>query len=216
MPKIKITAGGDALMVKRFPERYTGLEGVRDYILKGDVSIINAETLFSDFDCFPSSYSGGTWVNARPEVLGDILSYGFNICGASNNHSMDYSYGGLFSTIETFKKYGVKYCGIGESLEEAASPASIETDAGKIAVIAICSTFNDAARAGATASDLPSRPGLNFLRHSTIYQINAEHMKSLREIADATAINGSYELNAKTGFAIKDGNWSGNAKVDVN
>lgn len=207
MAKISITAAGDALMVKRFPAGYTGLEGVRSCILEGDFSLVNAETLFSEFDCFPSQYSGGTWVNARPDVLGDMLSYGFNVCGASNNHSMDYSYGGLFSTIEAFKKYKVAYCGIGGSLEEAAAPVTVETEKGKIAVIAICSTFNPAACAGETAEDLPSRPGLNFLRHSVVYQITPEHMQALREIAAGTAINGSHELNVKTGFVVDDGTY---------
>lgn len=194
-------------MVKRFPEKYEGLEGIRKAVMQGDFSVVNAETLFSDFDCFPSQYSGGTWVNARPDVLGDILAYGFSMCGASNNHSLDYSYGGLFSTIETFKKYKVPYCGIGASLEEAAAPVTVENEKGKIAVIAISSTFNNAAKASATAPDLPPRPGLNFLRHSEVYQVTAEHMKALREIAVGTAINGSYELNAKTGFAVKDGTY---------
>ena len=36
---------------------------------------INVETIISDYDCFPSSFSGGTWVNARPEVLKDILKF---------------------------------------------------------------------------------------------------------------------------------------------
>ncbi len=207
MSKISITAAGDALMVKRFPERYEGLEGIREAVMQGDFSVVNAETLFSEFDCFPSQYSGGTWVNARPDVLGDILAYGFSMCGASNNHSMDYSYGGLFSTIETFKKYKVPYCGIGASLEEAAAPVTVENEKGKIAVIAISSTFNNAAKASSTAPDLPPRPGLNFLRHSVVYQVTPEHMQALCEIAAGTAINGSYELNAKTGFAVKDGTY---------
>ncbi|MBQ6846305.1 MAG: CapA family protein [Oscillospiraceae bacterium] len=207
MAKISITAAGDALMVKRFPEGYKGLEGVRDAVLEGDFSLVNAETLFSEFDCFPSQYSGGTWVNARPDVLGDILAYGFSMCGASNNHSMDYSYGGLFSTIETFKKYRVPYCGIGASLEEASAPITVENEKGKIAVIAISSTYNDAAKASLTAPDLPPRPGLNFLRFSTLYQITPEHMQALREIAAGTAINGSHELNVKTGFVVDDGTY---------
>ncbi len=207
MSKISITAAGDALMVKRFPERYTGLEGVRNAVLKGDFSVVNAETLFSDFDCFPSQYSGGTWVNARPDVLGDIMAYGFSMCGASNNHSLDYSYGGLFSTIETFKKYKVPYCGIGASLEEAAAPVTVETEKGKIAVIAISSSFNNASKASPTAPDLPPRPGLNFLRHSVVYQVTPEHMKALREIAAGTAINGTHDLSVKTGFATDDGTY---------
>ena len=205
MSKISITAAGDALIVKRLPERYTGLEGVRKCVTEGDFALVNAETLFSEFDCFPSSYSGGTWVNARPAVLGDLLAYGFDVCGSANNHAMDYSYGGLFSTIETFKKYGVPYCGTGESLEKAAAPAIVEKDGRKIAVISICSSYNDAARAGETAPDLPPRPGLNCLRHSKVFEVTKEHMKALREIADNTAMNGERENAAKMGFYTDDG-----------
>lgn len=205
MSRISITAGGDALMVKHFPKDYTGLNGVRDYILKGDFSIVNAETNFSEFDCFPSSYSGGTWVNARPEILPEIMSFGFSGCGAANNHSMDYSYGGLFSSIETYKKYKVPYCGIGKSLEAAAEPMVLESEKGRVAVIAICADFNDAARAGETAPDLPPRPGLNPLRHSTVYQVTPEHMNALSEIVQNTAMNGSRDADLKMGFYLDDG-----------
>lgn len=205
MKKISITAGGDALMVKHFPKGYTGRDAVRDYILKGDFSVVNAETNFSDFDCFPSSYSGGTWVNARPEILPEIMSFGFSGCGASNNHSMDYSYGGLFSSIATYEKYKVPYCGIGKSLETAAEPMVLENEKGRVAVISICAEFNDAARAGETAPDLPPRPGLNPLRHSTVFQVTPEHMNVLKKIAKNTAMNGTREADTKAGFFADDG-----------
>lgn len=208
MSKMKITAGGDALMVKTFPKEYTGLDEIREFLTDGDFSLVNIETIISDYDCFPSAYSGGTWVNARPEVLKDILKYGFNICGASNNHSMDYSYDGLRSTIRNFKENNVAYCGIGESLEEAGKPA-VKTDAkgNKLAVISVSATFDNASRAGYSCDDLPSRPGQNFLRHSTVYQVTPAQLKVLKEIEEKTYMNGHRNACVKMGFYQDDGNF---------
>ena len=56
---------------------------------------------------------------------------------------MDYSYEGLASTISELKKKDVAYAGAGKNLYEASRPAILDTTAGQIAVIDICSTFEN-------------------------------------------------------------------------
>ena len=108
----------------------------------------NLETTISDGSCYASAYSGGTWLTADAKCLEDTLRYGFNFLGISNNHTMDYSYEGLASTISELKKKDVAYAGAGKNLYEASRPAILDTTAGQIAVVDICSTFENAARAG--------------------------------------------------------------------
>lgn len=201
---MSFSAAGDALMVKTLPKDYHGLAPVADFIRQGEARLVNLETVLSNFDCFPSTYSGGTWVNARPEILDELLCFGFNMFGCANNHSMDYSYDGLVSTMNVLEKSGVAYAGIGKSLEQAAAPTQLSTKAGRVMMISICSTFDDAARAGYDAGALPSRPGLNPLRINTIYTVTQEHMKALHEIAAATKINGEKNNSVRAGFTPPD------------
>lgn len=77
----------------------------------------------------------------------------------------------------------------------------------KTALISICSTFNDAARAGNPSEILPGRPGLNPLRFSTVYKITPEHMKALCETAEGTYIDGRRNRSRMGGYTpnVPDG-----------
>jgi poly-gamma-glutamate capsule biosynthesis protein CapA/YwtB (metallophosphatase superfamily) len=200
--KMSFSASGDSLMVRRLPKGYDGLWPVSEFIKSADARLTNLEAVISDYDCFPSTYSGGTWVNATPDVLPDLLSFGFNMFGCANNHSMDYSYGGLLSTIKALK--GVPFAGIGRNLEEAIKPAVLETPSGRVGMLSVTSTFNDAARAGTKTGVLPARPGLNAIRSHTVYTVTPEHMKALKEIAKGTKINGENDNSKKEGFSAPD------------
>ena len=197
---IKITAAGDILIMKRLIPGYEGISPIRKFLMQGEVRAANLETTISDGTCYASAYSGGTWLTAEEECLDDILQYGFNVLGVSNNHTMDYSYEGLQSTLFHLKKRKIAYAGAGKNLYEASRPAIVDTTAGQVAVIDICSTFEDAARAGSQTERQPGRPGLNPLRFHETYYVTEEHMKVLKEIAGATMINGLRDLHRQEGF----------------
>ena len=184
---IRVSAAGDILIMKRLLPGY-------------EVRMANLETTISDGSCYASAYSGGTWLTADAKCLEDTLRYGFNFLGISNNHTMDYSYEGLASTISELKKKDVAYAGAGKNLYEASRPAILDTTAGQIAVIDICSTFENAARAGSQTERQPGRPGLNPLRFSEKYTITEKHAQDLAKIAEVTGINGLRDLHRQEGF----------------
>ena len=198
--RIKITAAGDALIMKRLLPGYEGLSPIREFLMRGEVRAVNLETTISDGRCFASAYSGGTWLTTDESCLDDVLSYGFNVLGLSNNHTMDYSYDGLLSTLKALEKRKVAYTGAGRNLYEASRPAILDTAAGQVAVLDICSTFENAARAGSQTERQIGRPGLNPLRFSEMYYVTEEHAKALEEIAEATDINGLRKLHREQGF----------------
>lgn len=198
--KIKVSAAGDILIMKRLLPGYEGLEPIRNFLMKGEVRAANLETTISDGTCFASAYSGGTWLTADETCLEDTMQYGFNVLGLSNNHTMDYSYDGLSSTIEALQRKKVAFAGAGKNLYEASRPAVLDTTAGQVAVLDICSTFENAARAGSQTERQVGRPGLNPLRFSERYAITEEHARALEEIAKATQINGLRDLHRQEGF----------------
>lgn len=199
---ITITASGDALITRKLPQEYTGKREVAAFLARGDVRITNLETTVTDLDCFPSTFSGGTWLTAPEEVLEDVKSYGFNICSIANNHMLDYSFGGLRETMAKLKQHHLPFTGAGESLEDAARPVIQETAQGKVAFLALTSTFDDTARAGLQGPYLPARPGINFLRHQEIHLVTPEQLQQLRTIADSALVNVKSKRRLKTGYKL--------------
>jgi len=175
-------------------------EPIRSIVEQADTKLFNLEFVLSDDPGYGSSYCGGMWLTAEERYLDDLLKFGFNGCSFANNHTMDYSYEGLFSTLNAVRKRNIPVSGAGKDLPEASDYAVIDTPHGKTALISICSTFNDAARAGNPNSMLPGRPGLNPLRFSTVYHITPEHMKALKEMAEATHIDGRRNRSRKGGY----------------
>lgn len=196
------TASGDSLIVKHIPKDYEGFREVRDYINRAEAKITNLETTLTNGDCYASSFSGGTWVTAKPDVLNDLKEYGFNLYGWANNHTLDYSYNGLISTKDALEDAGLINAGAGMNLFEASSPGVIELPSARVGLISISSTFDPSARAGMQSTAMPGRPGLNPLRYRTVYRINREHMNAVREIAENILINVNNNLSEKYGFKV--------------
>ena len=146
--RMKFTASGDALIMRNFPENYEGYEAVKDFIGQGEARITNLETTLTERDCFPSTFSGGTWLTAPENVLDDLEGLGFNFYSVANNHMLDYSYGGLFRTLEALKRRGLHFAGAGENLARASEPVIADLPSGRVAFLAVTSTFDDSARAG--------------------------------------------------------------------
>jgi len=196
---VKVSATGDSMLLKTFPEGYPW-QDIAAQIADCDVRLTNLEEVLSEWDCCASTYCGGQWINARPEVLPDLRRYGFNLFSCANNHAMDYSYDGIASTMRALREAGVPFAGIGESLDAAGAPAWFTTAAGaRVAMVSATSTFIDAARAGNARETIPARAGINPLRVKTKYLVTSEHLEALREIAQGTAINGERDNARKIG-----------------
>lgn len=102
---MKFTAVGDMLVQRRLPGEYEGFSEVSKYIKKGDMRFFNLETTLHKGDCYASQFSGGSWLWMYPEVLEDAQKFGFNMLSFANNHTMDYSYGGLIKTLDAVNEF---------------------------------------------------------------------------------------------------------------
>ena len=197
---ITLTAAGDAIFLKRTAP-YEGYDEICEFINRAQAKIINIETVLSEYDSFPSATSGGTYMNASPDVLDDVISMGFNFFGLANNHAMDFSYGGLESTCRAMKERKLAYTGIGANLYEASRPAILDFSTARVGVIAVCTTFDEDWKASEQGPALKGRPGLNYLRHSTEYIVTSQQLEQLKEIAASTYINVEADINRRDGFA---------------
>lgn len=200
LPRMKFTAVGDMLVQRRLPGEYEGFRRIADEIAKGDMRFVNLETTIHNYESYASQYSGGSWLCASPETLNDVEKFGFNCLSFANNHTMDYSYGGLEATLRYVKAKGFVNAGVGMNMEEASAPAYIDCPSGRVALISAVSTFNPAAMAGEQSRSLSGRPGVNGIRYNTVYRVTEDQMEALKLVAEATGINGYADIVRSEGY----------------
>ena len=200
MSVIKCTAAGDAMVLRRLPGEYPGFNELKAFIEQGDFRFVNMETTIHNHETYGAAVSGGTWFCSPPGVLEDAKTFGFNILTTCNNHAMDYSHIGLEKTMDYVQKAGFQNPGVGRTLADAAAPVYMDTMAGRIAVIAACSSFHEDAIAGEQTRTMIGRPGINAIRYNVTYQLPKEQMEQLKEIAKAIKINGTREITRKEGY----------------
>ncbi|MBI3981531.1 MAG: CapA family protein [Gemmatimonadetes bacterium] len=191
---ITFALAGDAIITRKLSV-YSEPEflEVRDLMRNATAAFVNAEMLFLDYDepdVIPASQSGGTYMRAQPELLEDLKWMGVDLVSTANNHSLDYSFGGLRSNIKWLDEAGLVFAGTGENLAEARAPHYLETPGGRVALIAVSSSFADFNRAGPQRKDMRGRPGLSHLRVETTYHLPNDRFEQLRQLRSDMGLPG--------------------------
>ncbi|WP_410489361.1 CapA family protein [Bacillus sp. DTU_2020_1000418_1_SI_GHA_SEK_038] len=195
----RFVATGDSFITRKMSNKDYDKQ-LADLIGSAEFRFTNLETTLHRNEGYPSALSGGTWAMSDPDVLNDLLKYQFNCMTWANNHTLDYLYGGLIATKKHLDEANITHAGVGENLASASSPAYLESDSGRIAIIGATSTFHDFWRAGEQRSDMLGRPGVNPLRYQTTYYVLPEHYNVLKDIADKSGINAENNLAIEEGF----------------
>ena len=199
---MKITAVGDAIITRRIEKGYAGYAELAPIIGEGDARFFNLETtLHRAGEHFGSEVSGGTWLRSEPEVLDDLLPFGFNMTSFNNNHTMDFSYEGMLKTIEAVDAYEVVHSGVGRNLDEAAAPRYLDTPNGRVALSSVNTYFEPCMMAGKQSRRFPGRPGINGLRHSETLMVEAEDFAKIQEITEKTGINFEEKIHIAQGYS---------------
>jgi len=206
---IKIALVGDVLITRQLPEKgYNGLQEIIDLLGEHEVTFANLETTVHRCEGYPSAFPGGTWAMTDPKCLNTIKRFGFNILNTANNHSMDYSHNGLLATHRYLIENQLPFVGTGENLADATAPAFIECSRGRVAVIGATSSFHDSDAAGNQRMDMKGRPGVNPLRHKSIYEVTEENYQSLQKIAVQIGINDYHNQAIKEGYLLPKDNFN--------
>ncbi len=205
----RCTATGDAMITRRLPADgdYDGFAAVRDFLLQAEFRYGNLETTLHDFEAGGAARSGGSWLCSPPGVLDDMRRFGVNILNLANNHALDYGPDGLRRTMHYLRQRQFPFCGIGNNLAEAASPAYLDTLAGRYALIGCTMTFNPEGMAGAQTARLPGRPGVNGMRLVKQYTLPKAELADLKRIADALGLNAREDIERAEGYLppLKEG-----------
>lgn len=202
--QIVFSATGDSFITRRLPSKDGPFQELSSLLKNTDVRFTNLEVTTHNHEGEPGAVSGGTWAIAAPTVLEDLKDYGFNLVAWANNHTLDYSFGGLHATERSLNQYGFIHAGAGKNLAKASEPRYLETASGRVALISVTSSFHESWIAGNERPDMMGRPGVNPLRYHTIYTVTSEKMKQLKSIAEAVNINAEYDLSVKDGFIVEE------------
>jgi len=161
-----------------------------DLIRGADVAFTNLEMLFHDYEAYPATESGGTYLRADPSILKELVWAGFDMVARANNHAGDYGVDGARLTTRHVADAGLVQAGWGESLREAREAKYFETEKGRVALISTSSTFSDQSRAGVSWGDTRARPGLNPLRFTTTQVLTRDQFDALRNALRAANLGG--------------------------
>ncbi len=198
---MKFTAAGDAIIQQRMPQEYKGFREIYNYIMRGDARFFNLETTVNrEGECFASQFSGGTYLRTDPEVLDDVLRFGFNMTSFNNNHAMDFSYEGLLKTLDHVRERKIVQSGVGRTMGEAAAPNYLDTENGRVALIAVNTSFNPAMMAGEQARRVPGRPGINGLRHNETLVVPKDAFDKIVEIGENSGVNVQKNIELAEGY----------------
>jgi poly-gamma-glutamate synthesis protein (capsule biosynthesis protein) len=172
---------GDAIITRRLsvyqePGYLDMIQRIRD----ADVAFANLEMLFHDYEPAPASRSGGTYMRAEPALVKELVWAGFDIVSTANNHTGDYGAEGMRLTRQYAESAGLVTAGTGENLYEAREARFVETARGRVALIAVASTFTDHSVAGKPKGAVRGRPGLNPLHHTRTRVLTRDRLESLR------------------------------------
>ena len=161
-------------------------------IREADAAYTQLELPVHDYEgqeLFPAAEAGHNWARAPQFAVEELKWAGFDIVSTASNHSLDYSYGGLYSTWKALKDAHMPFAGTGMNLAEAREPAYVDTPKGRVALVSMCSSFVRWSRAGDARRDVKGRPGVNPLR--------------FHHIVDAGIIGSIKELAVKLGWCVE-------------
>lgn len=195
------SAAGDMLVQRLISTEHDGFQQIRDHISKADARFFNFESIIYREGLWGNQFNGGSYHNSDPRTLEIAKAYGFNMMSFANNHTFDFGYGGLDSTLDAVNAVGFVHTGVGRNLDEAAAPAYLETPTGRVALISMTSSMvNAAAMAGRQSRRLPGRPGVNGLRLSERIEVTPEQFKVIEEIVNTCGINDQTAISRAEGY----------------
>ncbi|WP_457301337.1 CapA family protein [Phyllobacterium sp. P5_D12] len=173
--------------------------GVLDLLRSSDVAYAHLEMNFGDADDLDWA-SRGDWVAsymiAEPKLAAELKTAGIDLLSLAHNHSFDFGAPGLLATIRHCREAGFACAGTGRDLEEARDPAYLETRKGRVALVSVSSGNKAYEWASHPKAQLLGRPGVNPLRVTMKYEVDAQAADQLQRVARQLGIGGKRESDA--------------------
>ena len=168
-----------------------GFLAVIDELRRSDVTYAHLEMNFGAFGELDWPSRGdwtASYMIAEPALAGELAWAGIDMMSLAHNHSMDFGVSGLDATLRHCQAAGLVCAGTGCDLEEAREPAFFESRMGRVALISASTGNKGYEWAGLPKASLRGRPGVNPLRVSMDYEIDAAAGRELERIVETLGI----------------------------
>ena len=212
---ISIAVGGDAMITRRMrPFKEEAFLKLAEILRSADVSVVNLEMLFHDYESSWQWSGGQTYTRSDPRNLDDLKWLGIDAVTTANNHSFDFSEGGFLSTLGHCRDIDLPQAGGGRNIDEARSPTYVDSPGGRLAVMSASSTFSEQSRAGPGRPDFPGRPGINALRHDITHHVERDVFDALAKANRQLGYQETYDNRISFGFRELDESLDENTEVE--
>jgi poly-gamma-glutamate synthesis protein (capsule biosynthesis protein) len=138
--------------------------------------------------CSPFSEFGGAYHLSLPPVAKYLKKMGFDMLSHANNHAMDWGYEGMRETQKYLDEAGIIYAGTGETLAQASAPRFMETDKGRVAMVAYTSSAPPAFRACDPVHTASGRPGVATVRIKQYFSVTEDLLEDVKRVRDAVSL----------------------------
>jgi len=165
--------------------------------LEPSAKIINLETSVTTLN----KPWAGKGINYRmhPKNVEVLRAANINFCSLANNHTLDWERAGLLETMNTLKKSGILFAGAGKNDLEAAVPASLPLQKGKIVVLAFGTNSSGISKSWAAEEN---SSGINMLPEND-------------EMAVSLIKHEVSKIKQKNDIVVLSLHWGGNWGYDI-
>lgn len=180
-----VAAVGDCLLSSRvslLPDaRFLKLV---DILRRADCAYGNCETaLFHAGEGFPAYKTMDPNVFCEPWGADEFKWLGLDIMSLANNHVMDFSFAGLFSTLQNLERVGIQTAGAGADLGRASRAGYVDTAAGMVALVSCTSWIPEKEhQASPGHAHMKGRPGFNPLNAKFVVRLGGTVFGDLRDV----------------------------------
>ena len=180
MPAIRITSdateqsASEAILVAGDSVLSTGYQrsdfssAVTNIIRGSNLSIVNFE---APMRSSTPAQKNGPLLSQTADDIHTLSELGFDLCTLANNHTMDYGYEGLQSTINACNSAGMSYVGAGSCSDSAISPFVCSFKNTQVAVFNLC------AHEFGIATE--NKPGVGWIREPGVHSLISETVDSV-------------------------------------
>ena len=202
-PPVRLALAGDVILNREISRTDDAeVQAILSVLQSADLAFGNCETLFHDYvgpEVYPAVEAGWSYMRSPPAMAAEMRAIGFGLMATANNHMLDYSYGGMFSTHAALDAAGIAHGGSGRDLGAARCPAYASAGPLRVGVVSMATSCAPWARAGMPHEGIPGRPGVNPLR----VHFRADRA-SMQQIVDINTRLGNWVAQ------IGDGEWQVN------
>lgn len=164
----RLALAGDVILNRKVSDTSDpDVQAILSVLQSADLAFGNCETLFHDYvgpEVYPAVEAGWSYMRSPPNMAAEMRAIGFGLMATANNHMLDYSYGGMFSTHAALDAAGIAHAGSGRDLGAARCPAYANAGPLRVGVVSMATSCAPWARAGMPHEGIPGRPGVNPLR----------------------------------------------------